>query len=362
VRHFVGSKRAAGALLNELGAELGGEGAPTLAPGSLSELLERYCSDREGLGRSAVTVAEYRRKAATDIGPRLGSAAVRDLSTGDVDAFYRELTRAGYGAASVKAIHKLLHGALGAAVRWGMAAHNPAHLATPPAHSAAKVKAPAPGALLESVDSVGAGVAAGTTGHGWRRGARDGAPHLAALLTFAAMTGLRRGEACALRWSDIDFEARTLHVARSLTSPKGERYREGPTKSGRDRIIPLGAIEVAELMAHRLSCEVACQDAAVAHDPRGFVFTMPSHPSGAVPMRPDYVSRRTRELTGGALHPHATRHFYASELNAAHVDPAVASELLGHADGGKLYLDTYTTARDENRDATAGLVARRLRP
>ena len=31
------------------------------------------------------------------------------------------------------------------------------------------------------------------------------------------MTGLRRGEICALKWSDFDIVERTLHVNRSVT-------------------------------------------------------------------------------------------------------------------------------------------------
>jgi integrase len=56
----------------------------------------------------------------------------------------------------------------------------------------------------------------------------------AALFTVAAFTGLRLGELRALRWGDIDFAKRLVHVRRSYTH--GE---PGPPKSGKVRSVPL---------------------------------------------------------------------------------------------------------------------------
>jgi integrase len=56
----------------------------------------------------------------------------------------------------------------------------------------------------------------------------------AALFRVAAFTGLRLGELRALRWSDVDFEKRLVHVRRSYT-----HGAEGDPKSGRVRSVPL---------------------------------------------------------------------------------------------------------------------------
>ncbi len=53
---------------------------------------------------------------------------------------------------------------------------------------------------------------------------------LAAAIVLAAVTGARRGELCALRWSDIDWNRRTLTIARSLTVVH-QQATEGPTKT-----------------------------------------------------------------------------------------------------------------------------------
>ena len=56
----------------------------------------------------------------------------------------------------------------------------------------------------------------------------------AALFEIAAFTGLRLGELRGLRWSDIDWMRRLVHVRRSYT-----RHEVGPTKSGKVRSVPL---------------------------------------------------------------------------------------------------------------------------
>lgn len=68
----------------------------------------------------------------------------------------------------------------------------------------------------------------------------------AALYLIAGCTGLRLGELLALRWSDVDLEARILTVSRSMSA--GE---ESSTKSRRSRSVPLADQAADELRALR---------------------------------------------------------------------------------------------------------------
>lgn len=52
---------------------------------------------------------------------------------------------------------------------------------------------------------------------------------------MALMTGMRSGELFAMKWSDVDFDARTISVNKQWSSRNGL----GPTKSGRSRIVPI---------------------------------------------------------------------------------------------------------------------------
>lgn len=52
---------------------------------------------------------------------------------------------------------------------------------------------------------------------------------------MALMTGMRSGELYSLKWTDIDFEARTISVSRNWSNKNGF----GPTKTQRTRVVPI---------------------------------------------------------------------------------------------------------------------------
>jgi integrase len=66
---------------------------------------------------------------------------------------------------------------------------------------------------------------------------------------------MRRGEALALRWRDVDLDAATLRIRRSAgmvrVAGEGAGVVEGDTKSGKPRLIDLDAPTVAALRAHK---------------------------------------------------------------------------------------------------------------
>lgn len=71
----------------------------------------------------------------------------------------------------------------------------------------------------------------------------------ALVIRTAALTGLRKGELSALRWSDVELGAGRLHVQRSFG-----RYGFGTPKSAAGRrVVPLSAGLVGELRRHKLA-------------------------------------------------------------------------------------------------------------
>lgn len=318
-----GSRHDAERKLRELFAALD---SVTVAPGSVAALLARYCENRERT-LSPVTVAEYRRKATKIINPDIGHLAADEVTPGTLAAFYDRLAANGMGPTSIMRVHALLSAAFNQGDEWGLIKSSPARKARPRKTRAERAADPRPKVPDDVVASLEA-----VTRH---------SPMLGALLTLCAYTGMRRGEACGLKWSDVELVRGTLTVARSLHSPRGERWREGPPKGGRPRTITLGPSVVGHLLSHRLACEGTCAAVGVDLLLDGFVFTPATHPSGVVPLRPDYVTNRTRILTARRLNPHALRHFAGSKLVAGGVDVRTAAARLGHADNGQLLLSTY---------------------
>ena len=66
---------------------------------------------------------------------------------------------------------------------------------------------------------------------------------------------MRRGEALALRWRDLDVERARLSIRRSVglvrTKGEGAELVEGSTKSGKERVIDLDPQTLAALRAWR---------------------------------------------------------------------------------------------------------------
>jgi integrase len=154
-----------------------------------------------------------------------------------------------------------------------------------------------------------------------------------------AFTGCRRGEALALQWRDVDFEEGRLAVRRSVgvvkNKGKPEEFVEGPTKSGKERVVDLDPATVDALRRWRVAragidLRLAREDAVVFGDENG----RHQHPDRFSWRFTNQLARCRREL-GDAAPPairlHDLRHTHASLLLAAGTPIKVVSERLGHS-------------------------------
>jgi integrase len=221
-RTVLGGRRAAQSALAKLVAEVEGQLIPG-HPMSVGELLDRWLDD-VGPHRSVYTLREYRRMAVRNIKPAIGAVRIDRFAARQLDAFYKRLGERGLSDASVRRHHSLLHAALGRAVKWGLVSSNQADRATSPRPVRSTATAPSSSEVQRLL--------AGAEAHN---------PSLAAAIAPAAVTGARRGELCALRWSDIDWTGRTLRIARSLTVV-GSLVAEGPTKTHQRRDVAVGEV------------------------------------------------------------------------------------------------------------------------
>ncbi len=167
-------------------------------------------------------------------------------------------------------------------------------------------------------------------------------PDFAVLLWLAATTGARRGELCALRWSNVHLAVGELVIVRNLIVRDGQLV-EKDTKTHAARRIALSDDSVALLEEHRRRCAERAQacDASLAADAYVFSFD----PAGRKPMNPDAVTHRFGRLARQlGLHArlHDLRHYAATQLIAGGVDVRTVSGRIGHAGGGATTLRVYT--------------------
>jgi integrase len=166
---------------------------------------------------------------------------------------------------------------------------------------------------------------------------------LEALYVLAIHTGLRQGELLGLKWEDVDFEARTLSVKRTLSSAKdGPRFTIPKTKKSRRNVSLTGdAIEALE--RHRAMQDEERSMAGGSWEDLDLVFRSTT---GTPIERHNLVARSFKPLLDKASLPrtfrfHDLRHTAASLLFVEGVHPKVVQELLGHSTVA-ITLDVYS--------------------
>ena len=343
-RTFHGGSRAADEALRDL-IDKYGEGRPDGMGATFGKLLDRWLEESDRMELSPTTMRTYRAQVDQVIRPRLGKIALIRLSPKHLDDFYGQMKDEGRSPKTIRNYHAIISSALHQAVRWEWVRENAADKAKPPRISQRRVTAP-------SVEDVRLVIVA----------AEDRDPRLAPLLMLAALTGMRRGELCALRWTDVDFEHRELGVSRSLVVVRGGVAEKG-TKTDHIRTVALDDVGVALLSRHRENVENWARVAEVSVTENAYIF---SHSlDGSKPFRPDNVTGffiRVRDSLG--LHKvrlHELRHFTATQLIGAGVDVRTVAGRLGHSDPS-VTLRVYSHALEERDRAAADIIGQVLAP
>ena len=146
-----------------------------------------------------------------------------------------------------------------------------------------------------------------------------------------ANTGLRRGEALALRWADVDFEKEVLRVRGTLARVDGQLVVTAPKTAKSKRTIRLSPAAARILRALKASQTAERLKAGSQWVQTGYVFTTetgrPCDPRHA--LRALKVASDRAGLPGIGLH--TLRHSAASVMISNGVPLKVVSEILGHA-------------------------------
>jgi integrase len=288
----------------------------------------------DGLRIGAQTKASYKKNWRLHIEPYdIAQLPLAQLTGQRLTTHYRLLEtsgrkdhRAGEGlsARTTRYVSTIAGKVLGQAVKDGLLLRNPAAAATPPTAKEAKAPEMHPWNTAQLAAFLR-----------WAEGNSQNYPLWHAL----AMTGMRRGEALALRWRDVDLETATLSVRRSagMVRNAGESADvvEGDTKSGKPRVIDLDDDAVAVLRAWRktrgsMALQLISAGSLVFGDIEG------AH------RNPEHVSRQFGRDTGrcqtalGAeavpgIRLHDLRHTHATVLLLAREPVHVVSQRLGHA-------------------------------
>jgi integrase len=309
-------------------------------------LLEEWLPVTQNTIRST-THASYSTHVKKHILPTLGRVRLQKLAPVMINALYAQLLKdgkvcgsGGLSANSVRRVHATLHRALNDAVRWDRLSRNPCDAADPPRQQRTEdEKAQAWTNLelrkfLEAVKS----------------------DRLYPLWLTLSMTGLRRGEALALRWIDVDLERARLSVRRSLVPINGTvEVHEPKTNRGR-RLVALDPFTISVLRTWSRRQKEERLEWGPAWTDSGLVFT---RADGKL-IHPERVSKAFRarvKKTGlPQIHLHDLRHTHATLALEAGIHPKVVSDRLGHSTVA-ITLDIYSHAIPALSEQAAATVA-----
>ena len=169
---------------------------------------------------------------------------------------------------------------------------------------------------------------------------------LRAFVAVCAFAGLRLGEACGLKVSDVDFLRGEIAVQRQ--SQKGE-VRPPKYGSVRKVYIPKGLVE--ELAEH-------VRVHSPGTDPDRWLWANAKGPWTADVVEPRFA--RLREKADLKYTLHDLRHFYASGLIAAGCDVVTVQRAMGHKDATttlSVYSHLWPKSEDRTRKASAAMMA-----
>lgn len=246
------------------------------------------------------TLMGYRGYCAKWIYPTIGHVKIAKLTATHVRAMHKAMRDAGKAEATVRQAHAILHRAMLVAERERLIMRSPVGDVDAPEVSVKHH------AALELHDC---------------RTLLLWAPDLRTRvrLDVAILMGLRQGEALALRWDDVDLDAREVYVHESLARVKGKGLVVGRVKSASSvRAVPMVADVADRLRAWAVEC-----------GGEGFVF------GGERPVDPRRDWQAWKDACAAAGVPdvplHGARASCASILDALGCSPRLVADILGHA-------------------------------
>ena len=259
------------------------------------------------------------------IKPALGRIKLKALTPAHVRGLYREKLDDGLASRTVQYIHVTLHKALKDAVADGLIPRNVTDAVRAPRAKGKEINALTPDqarAFLEAADEVD--------------------DRFEALYVLAITAGLREGELLGLKWEDLDLDAGTLSVRRTLSEARSGRFFEAP-KNGKGRSIRLTKQAVEALRSHRKRQNEERLRLGTLWEDNGLVFPAQT----GTPMNAKNLTVRSfkplleRAGLPRSVRVHDLRHTCATLLLGKGVHPKIVQELLGHATIA-ITLDTYS--------------------
>ena len=270
------------------------------------------------------------------IGPALGKKMLRSVTRTDIQKFYNALKKRKsmnqsdktLSDSTVRSTHMLLHEIMDAAVAERLIPKNPTEGTAIP-------KCNYPPMKILNEEQLGIFM---------DRIAKD--PIWGDFFYTEITTGLRRGEICGLKWTDLNESDGRLRVCRSVHKSSKDQVDIGETKTDagfREILLPPGTLHLLKKRKETALTE--------------WIFPNPVYPE--IPVSPNAALHRLKGILKSAHLPdirfHDLRHTFATHALSCGVDAKTLSGILGHTNAS-FTLDTYTHVTGDMQKNAAAIV------
>jgi integrase len=335
---FRGTKRQAQTKLAELIAAVAQSRYIEPSKIAVADYVRNRVNQWEAAGDiSARTAARYRELTENQIVPHLGMKLIQKLRTDDIEEWHTTLRndgrakgKGGLAPRTIGHAHRVLGKAMRDALRFEKITKNVTALQAAPKVDDVEM------AIVQDVPAL----IERLRGH-----------RLFPLGMISLFTGLRIGEALALRWGRVDLDRKVIEVREAIEETKahGVRIKPPKTKAGR-RDITLPDVLVDVLRDLRKARQETSLKMGVGKLPDDALLF--AEPDGSLPSQ-KYYSKAWSDL-GAGVPFHGLRHTHASQLIDAGVDIVTISKRLGHAKPDiTLRIYAHLFRKDDSKAAAA---------
>ena len=304
---------------------------------TLGEWLDKWLDEYMIFTVRESTLDSYRAMVKNQVKPFIGSKQISSLTTADMQKFYNKIKKEGrvreypihgktLADSMVRGVHMMLHEALDTAVKERLIAKNPTNGTTVPKCNYPEKQILGDNQLETFLEAI------------------KHEEYWSDFFYVEVMTGLRRGEICGLKWSDIDFEDKKLRIERSVAVKKGGGVSIGETKTQTGTRNIFMPPSVAQVLQKRKQTAIT-------------EWVFPAFLNPEQPIHPEAAYRKLKVILKHAELPlirfHDLRHTFATHAMKSGVDPKTLSGILGHTNAS-FTLDTYThVTSDMQKNASA---------
>ena len=340
-------KNIAESLLEQWREELltteGREGGRALGAQQLTfgEYAERLIDDKERAASVRnVTIRGYRSMLRKIIGTELGRTPIEEVTPSIALNWEKELVASGLGKSTLSHAHVFAKQVCIHAVLMGDIASNPfdaVKAPSIPSRSVNSLNQEQARALSRKLDSLGPS-------------------SFSIAVRLALMTGMRRGEICALSWRNVNFANRTISVVRALSRTNKSYSLETPKTKSSVRTIPFGETLERALKERYEKMRSDRAEFGLGWDDSLFVAGKPLTGDWCNPQtlgrewHTFALVERVIGSEGEVLRFHDLRHTFATLSIASGVDVMATSAILGHA-SPNLTLSVYADALANSKKA-----------